>query len=262
MNKLWIIFIIFLLGSCQDRALMLEVENLSSIDRVSEIVSVNWDRIVEKLSLSADETIIVLNHSEEQVPCQIIYEGGEKPLSLIFPADVPAHSSIKYSVKKGTPHKFEARTFGRHVPERLDDFAWENNRIAFRMYGPALAGSISNGVDVWAKRTDSLIVNKFYYDDLNNKKSYHVDHGEGLDCYDVSWTLGAGGIAPYSNDKLWNGIRLYNPCGRSSGIGLDIRFRNLAGRNIKNCAGRKTCTGIGSKPHRSSVYLLFRSRME
>ena len=29
----------------------------------------------------------------------------------------------------------EAR--GRFVPERRDDFAWENDRIAFRVYGPA-----------------------------------------------------------------------------------------------------------------------------
>lgn len=28
--------------------------------------------------------------------------------------------------------------FCRQVPERMDDFAWENDRGAFRMYGPAL----------------------------------------------------------------------------------------------------------------------------
>jgi len=28
-----------------------------------------------------------------------------------------------------------SRAFVRHVPERLDDIAWENDRIAFRIYG-------------------------------------------------------------------------------------------------------------------------------
>ena len=30
------------------------------------------------------------------------------------------------------------KVYGRHVPERKDDFAWENEYAAFRMYGPAL----------------------------------------------------------------------------------------------------------------------------
>ena len=86
------------------------------------------------------------------------------------------------------------------MPERSDDFAWENNRIAFRMYGPALqkTGEISNGIDVWAKRTDSLIINKWY-----KSGSYHTDHGEGMDGYAVGRTLGDGGLAPYVNNKLW-----------------------------------------------------------
>jgi len=42
---------------------------------------------------------------------------------------------------------------GRLVPERKDDFTWENNRSAFRLYGPALkaTGEISNGMDFWAE---------------------------------------------------------------------------------------------------------------
>lgn len=33
--------------------------------------------------------------------------------------------------------------------------------------------------------------------------SYHDDHGEGLDCYKVAHTLGAGAIAPYTTDSVW-----------------------------------------------------------
>ena len=49
--------------------------------------------------------------------------------------------------------------FSRPVPERLDDFAWENDLTAHRIYGPAVArpapegeGLVSSGTDVWSKR--------------------------------------------------------------------------------------------------------------
>ncbi len=85
-----------------------------------------------------------------------------------------------------------SRAFGRHVPERMDDFAWENDRIAFRMYGPALAatGEISSGIDVWAKRTHALVIDRWYAGG-----DYHSDHGEGLDFYKVGPSRGCGGLA-------------------------------------------------------------------
>lgn len=68
------------------------------------------------------------------------------------------------------------------------------------MYGPALqaTGEISSGIDVWMKRTTEMIIDKWYKAD-----DYHVDHGEGLDNYKVGPTLGAGGIAPYAEGKLF-----------------------------------------------------------
>ncbi len=201
----WATFVILFLGACKGKELTLRVQNQSSMDRISEIVSVDWHAIAEGLTLAAGETIIIQDAAAQQVVYQLVYDGKDTPQSLIFLVDVPANSSVTYTVKKGIPNRFISRTYGRYVPERMDDFAWENNRIAFRMYGPALHGTNNNGVDVWVKRTDSLIINKFYYDDLNNKKSYHEDHGEGLDCYDVGHTLGAGGVAPYRNGKLWMG---------------------------------------------------------
>jgi hypothetical protein len=74
------------------------------------------------------------------------------------------------------------------------------------MYGPALANEYpSNGVDLWLKSTSAPVMKKFYYDEHHNGKSYHADHGEGLDCYKVAHTLGAGGIAPYVAEKLYVG---------------------------------------------------------
>jgi hypothetical protein len=133
-----------------------------------------------------------------------LLENNGSPL-LIFQADVPALSSVAYTLKEGTPAPVAAKTHARHVPERKDDFAWENDLAAYRMYGPALANeNPSNGVDLWLKCTEEPVMDKFYADELERGISYHVNHGLGLDCYDVKHTTGAGGIAPYTS-QLWIG---------------------------------------------------------
>ncbi|MDL2243391.1 DUF4861 domain-containing protein [Bacteroidales bacterium OttesenSCG-928-J19] len=93
---------------------------------------------------------------------------------------------------------------GRQVPERKDDFAWENDRAAFRVYGPALANeNPSSGIDMWFKKTEKLVMDRFYKGELEDGLSYHEDRGEGMDAYKVGHTLGAGGISPYADGKIW-----------------------------------------------------------
>jgi hypothetical protein len=93
------------------------------------------------------------------------------------------------------------KTFARFVPERMDDFAWENDRIAHRMYGPALIkgeGTISSGIDVWVKSVRYPIIDKWY-----RSGKYHQDHGEGVDNYKVGPARGCGGLG------LWDGTKLH-----------------------------------------------------
>ncbi len=94
------------------------------------------------------------------------------------------------------------RTFCRFVPERSDDFAWENDKVAFRAYGPALRkGNENGGVDCWLKRVDYPIIDKWYKQDKDGKP-YHTDHGEGYDPYHVGSTLGCGGIGLWIDGEL------------------------------------------------------------
>lgn len=106
-------------------------------------------------------------------------------------------SSLNYNKNEG----YEAR----QVPERLDDFAFENDKVAFRVYGPALRDSAeNNGTDCWLKRVSTPVINKWYREDQQGK-SYHEDHGEGYDPYHVGSSLGCGGIAlwqPQDADPL------------------------------------------------------------
>ena len=94
------------------------------------------------------------------------------------------------------------RTFCRFVPERADDFAWENDKIAFRAYGPALrAGTENGGVDCWLKRVDYPIIDKWYKKHVDGG-TYHEDSGEGYDPYHVGASLGCGGIGLWIDGKL------------------------------------------------------------
>jgi len=96
----------------------------------------------------------------------------------------------------------EPRTYCRFVPERADDFAWENDKIAFRAYGPALEEKgEDSGFDAWLKRVDYPIVNKWYKENQEGK-SYHKDHGEGYDPYKVGSSRGCGGLALWIDGKM------------------------------------------------------------
>lgn len=89
----------------------------------------------------------------------------------------------------------ESQVFCRFVPERLDDFFWENNYIAMRVYGPALRESVEDsGIDCWLKRVEYPIVDK-WIGAFTEGISYHEDRGEGYDPYKVADSAGAGGTA-------------------------------------------------------------------
>jgi hypothetical protein len=196
-----------LLASCNDyTTLTVKVNNTLDIDRLSETIEVPWEAVEEKLGSIDPQRITVVSAKGAVLLSQVLYKGQEAPQSLVFQADVPAQSEasflVKHSSASATPQA--SKVTARLVPERHDDFAWENNLVAFRMYGAALMkiDGPSNGIDVWCKRTESLIMDKWYALDLSGQASYHQDHGEGLDGYKVGRTLGCGAMAPYVNDQL------------------------------------------------------------
>lgn len=95
------------------------------------------------------------------------------------------------------------RAYVRLVPERKDDLAWENDKVLYRIYGPALrAGDEASGIDAWAKKVPRPVINTWYADDLAGRRSYHQDHGEGYDGYKVGDSLGCGATALWHGDQF------------------------------------------------------------
>lgn len=97
----------------------------------------------------------------------------------------------------------ETMAFGRFVPEREDDFAWENDKVAFRVYGPSSSGKGQvSGVDAWLKKVPYSIIDKWYAGHQEGI-SYHKDHGEGYDPFHVGDSRGVGGTAIWVDGVAW-----------------------------------------------------------
>jgi hypothetical protein len=100
--------------------------------------------------------------------------------------------------------------YARVVPERFDDMAWENDRIAHRMYGFALNSPVAaavgerlrgSGIDVWGKRVTYPIIDRWY---AKGHDQFHKDgEGEGLDLYSIGGSRGAGGTGAWDGTRLW-----------------------------------------------------------
>jgi hypothetical protein len=177
----------------------IHIKNTSAIERNTEIVEVQYSELA--LKLNNKQFRIIESAQKIEIPYQLEFKGMDTPVNLLLQINglQPGQEKI-FEVLEGEPKKPIAKTFARYVPERKDDFAWENDRIAFRMYGKALESAPDNayGTDIWSKRTRKMVLNEWY-----QQNDYHTDHGDGLDYYQVGFTLGAGDIAPYLNDSIY-----------------------------------------------------------
>lgn len=204
--------LLLLVSSCIDRTseLTITVSNPTGVDRLIETVRV---KIPDHL-FAAASLIVKDSQSEKELQIQMVDENqDDTPDHILFQVALKAKETRQYSLKedKSTIAPNEVKTFGRFVPERTDDFTWENDKVAFRVYGPTAqqlveegkkGGTLSGGVDCWLKKVDYSIIDKWYKGNTDEPGYYHIDHGEGLDNYHVGPSLGCGGTGVMVNDEL------------------------------------------------------------
>jgi hypothetical protein len=126
--------------------------------------------------------------------------------TLVFQADLVSKAAARFRLTLGetrTYRREDFRVYGRFNRERFDDFVWENDKVAFRMYGEALETWVrepltSSSVDAWVKKTNRLVANDWYLVD-----NYHKDHGEGGDFYSAGKTRGCGGSGLIAEGRLF-----------------------------------------------------------
>ena len=208
LKKLSYLLIVTIVFSCSEekKNTIITVKNTLDFERTFETVELN------KSSLKVDDfsTVGIKNLKTGQLEVtQLVDIDGDGAMDeLLFQPKMAANSEISFEVVSITAAenpKAEDFCYSRFVPERTDDYTWENNKVAFRVYGPVAqkmiedkvpGGTLSSGVDAWLKRVEYPVINKWYKETLVDKTgSYHEDTGEGLDDFHVGVSRGVGGIA-------------------------------------------------------------------
>jgi hypothetical protein len=175
--------------------------------RANETIVVATRDIQKLLKVTDWKTVHVTEAAtEKELLRQSVDMDGDGAMDLfLFQSDFKAGETRSFLLKAGEPQaptRDQFKAYCRFVRERYDDFAWENDRIAHRMYGKALETwqaepLTSSTVDVWTKRVRRLVINDWYLAD-----DYHEDHGEGADFYSAGTSRGCGGSGIWENGKL------------------------------------------------------------
>ena len=180
------------LAACSSPSQTIEVSNTLNFARNAELVSAKVDVSTPHILKDAEGN---------EVAYQVSGDG------ILFLANVPAKNTTTYTWTAGTPAEVEPLTTAFFLGNRRkDDFCWENDKAAYRMYGPALLPeNPSSGVDLWLKHSSKLTADAMYKQEENEGKPYHIDYGLGIDSYKVGHAAGCGGLAIVSDGKIWPG---------------------------------------------------------
>ena len=194
-------------ASSQQPSFQVTVHNDLGLARAAETIEV---ALAALPGLTADDLarlrVTDLRSSREVLAQAVDSDGDQDFDQVVFQADLAPRETRAFRLTRGERRvaaRDEYRVYGRFVRERFDDFAWENDRVAHRMYGAALETwrkepLTSSAVDVWVKRTRRLVVNDWYMTD-----DYHRDHGEGADLYSAGSSRGCGGSGVWSDGRLF-----------------------------------------------------------
>ncbi len=198
----------FVLGCKNESRQTITVKNSLDIPRKFETIEINRSDV--KLQEGEDfENLSVkdLITGKILVSQFVDNDQDEKVDVLLFQPDIDANSEKQFElVKVETDNKPEVieYCYSRFVPERTDDYAWENNKVGFRTYGPNAQyrfennlkeATLSSGIDAWLKKVEYPIINSWYKKYTEKTGTYHEDTGEGLDNFHVGSSRGVGGTA-------------------------------------------------------------------
>lgn len=194
-----------------------KVSNATNLNR-QDVIELDAKQVYQKLGIGGGRQFIVKNADNVEIPYQITSDG-----KVLIQAFVRPMASTTYTVSVGKPKDYRLDCNGRIYPNREEDLAWENDKNAWRLYGPKMVGKGVNGYDVFTKNVTYPIQDVLYQSELTsygiNEKlkkagrggewnevhkgyTYHRDHGQGMDAYTVGSTLGAGASALIVDGKM------------------------------------------------------------
>jgi len=203
LNSLLLFFFPSFSGQAQ---VVVLVENDLDAVRTGETIEIRASELLRLLPTSDPKRFHVADEQGNRLLVQPVDLAGDGIIEqLIFQADFQPREVRQFTITLGEPQQLtreQFKAYGRFVRERFDDFAWENDRVAHRMYGPALETwqrepLTSSAVDIWCKRVRRLVINYWHMVD-----DYHTDTGEGADFYSAGKSRGCGGSGIWVDNKL------------------------------------------------------------
>jgi hypothetical protein len=189
--------------SCAGEKITVKVTNPIGENRSSETISLDLK------TLGAFEKVKPEVYSKKQqkfIPCQVIDDNNDwTGDELIFQSDFKAGETQIFEITEANVAnqvEMQYSAVANYVPQRKDDFAWENDKIAFRMYGQELQRTelTSSGIDVWVKKVKYPIMIDLY---AKGHDYLHSDNLMGIDFFDIGPTLGCGGLGVWFDGKLY-----------------------------------------------------------
>lgn len=235
--------LLFFFASCGAGEKTLLVTNDSDVARQGEVIEVDI--------ADADE-YAVFDNAGKPLQCQTTYDG-----KLIFQATVDANSEAKYTLKKAERPTLEIVSVGKTYSEWYNNYAWENDKIAFRTYGKDIAktGSKLYGYDIITKRGERPVLDLLFstqfdkeYQKIRRDKSkdtksltwaisIHLDHGLGMDYYAVGPTLGSGTTALLVDGEIqyptyFDKCEILDEGGLRSTVRLTLPAVDIAGEQV------------------------------
>ncbi|WP_026464240.1 DUF4861 domain-containing protein [Adhaeribacter aquaticus] len=195
------------------------VKNKLNLDRQAETISIPVSVVKGLVAKFEADNLFIKNAATNKILVSQTIDNNLDGVmdEIIFQTSIKANQEQRFIIS-GAPNgasqrpKSELTTYSRFVPERTDDYTWENDRVAFRTYGPVAqqltesgkpGGTLTSGMDAWLKRVSYPIINKWYRNNQEQNGAYHKDTGEGYDPYHVGLSRGIGGIGVWENDSLY-----------------------------------------------------------
>ena len=205
-------------GISPQKCVMKIVKNPTDMER-QDVIELDGKSIFAKLEMPVCRHLVITDGDQVEVPYQITHDGN-----ILLQAFVAPKGEARFNIYKGDPRQYRLDCNGRIYPNREDDLAWENDKNAWRFYGPKMHNKGVNGFDTFTKNVTYPIQDKLYQSELGSyglnsrlqkagrggewnqlhrdNYTYHRNRGEGMDAYTVGATLGAGTPALMNGDDL------------------------------------------------------------
>ncbi len=201
------------------KQMSVSVENPTDLNR-NDVIELDAQEVFSKLGIAGGRQLEVLDGDKVAVPYQLTSDG--KLLVQVF---VRPNESTTLTIRTSlNVPNFRLDANGRVYPNREDDLSFENDRTAWRLYGPKMHNKGVTGFDAFCKNVQYPILDHLYQSELTSygvneelKKqgrggewaqihrdvyTYHRDRGQGMDAYSVGKTMGAGAPALLVDGEL------------------------------------------------------------